>query len=206
MSFRRYAYVLLASVAQTSLLWSALGAVDGSRFSADGSRTSQLASPRMVELLSDEQMEGLTAQMQNLEEGPLFYGLPTSMKRAATLRPLCTQDNGRIWKRSSGKRYRFGTVGGKPSIACNSAVMRLSLSSTVYVKVYWGWARVAGPFTNRNWGAKLLVQRGVEYVCKRPGPYNRFRIVSRGSVTYPGLRPIAGGAYSETDGSGLPCR
>lgn len=161
--------------------------------------------PTMPDSMTDEQMDLLTAGYQ---EGDLVLApetVPGATQFAAKASPLCTQDTGALWKRTSGGGYKYGTVGGKPAIGCNVAVTHLSLESTVYKKVTWGWSKVAGPFKNQNWGAKSLTQKSVEYVCKSGGPVTMFRIVANGSVTYPGLKPIAGGSYSESDKPGLPC-
>ncbi|MFD5599024.1 hypothetical protein ACFWHR_03100 [Leucobacter sp. NPDC058333] len=84
-------------------------------------------------------------------------------------------------------------------------VTHLSLNTTVYKKTTWGWSKVAGPFKNQNWGAQSLTQKSVEYKRTKASPYNYFRLVANGSVTYPGLKPIAGGSYSDTQKPGLPC-
>lgn len=160
----------------------------------------------LPDVLTDEQMDELTSDMQNLNEGPLVFEAPGSPRvQAKAVTPLCTQDTGRIWKRTSGSIHKYGTIGGKPSITCNTNVTALSLSTTLYIKTMFGWGKVAGPFNSANAGVKKLEQKQVEYACKKASPYNHFRMVANGSVTYPGLKPIAGGAYSETDGGGLPC-
>lgn len=150
-------------------------------------------------------MDQLVAEYQ---KGPLVLSHDAAegiTPFAAKKTPLCTQDTGRVWSRTSGKIYKYGTVGGKPTIGCNVPVTHLSLQTTVYKKVIWGWSKVSGPFKNQNWGAMSLTQLDVNYVCKKGGPITMYRIVANGSVTYPGLTPIAGGAYSESEKPGLPC-
>ncbi|MBS3182393.1 hypothetical protein [Leucobacter manosquensis] len=177
--------------------------------------TVDAAAPELPDVLTDEEMEALTADMQNLDDGPMEFvpeagatpdsGASLSAKAAA---PVCTQNTGVIWERTSGKKkYEFGSIGGKPSIKCGGKpVAALSLTSTIYKKNSIGaWVKVAGPFKSFNSGMASLQPTNVEYICKSNSKKNQFRLVANGSVTYYGLKPIAGGSYSETDKLGLSC-
>lgn len=154
-------------------------------------------------------MDDLTADMGNLDEGEFEKGVvpPRYEGGAYTAKksPACKQDTGRIWSRTSGRGHPYGTIGGKPSITCNIAVTKISLSTNIYKKKSGHWKKVAGPFNNSNRGAKSLTQKSVEYVCKKATSKSHFRIVANGSVTYPGLKAIPGGAYSDTPNPGLTC-
>jgi len=205
---KQHVYKSLTLVAALAL--GSLFAVEGGQSTAAEATTIDLSEqaetlPTMPNSMTDAQMDQLTAEYQ---EGPLVLspGTATGVTPfAAKVRPLCTQDTGRLWKRTSGAGYKYGTVGAKPSIGCNVPVTHLSLETTVYKKVVWGWSKVSGPFKNQNWGAKSLTQKSVQYVCKKGGPVTMFRVIANGSVTYPGKKAIAGGAYSESDKPGLPC-
>lgn len=211
-----------AAAAAALLLSGALVASGGSAAFAQPDASSSVAEPGTVDaaapelpdVLTDEEMEALASHMQNLDEGPLEFipdagATPDSgaslAAKAAT--PVCRQDTGIIWKRTSGSKYEFGSIGGKPFIDCKgSPVAALSLTSTIYKKNSVGaWVKVAGPFKSFNSNMPRLQPTNVEYICKSDTKKNQFRLVANGSVTYYGLKPIAGGSYAETDKFGLSC-
>ncbi|QIK64347.1 hypothetical protein G7068_14895 [Leucobacter viscericola] len=157
----------------------------------------------LPDTLTNDEMNELVSGMQDDTEGQVSLAGPHTF--VAKTNPLCMQDTGEIWLRTSGSGYQFGAIGGKPSLSCNVPVEYLAFSTDIYRQEIWGWQKVAGPFTNQNWGAASLTQKSVEYICTAGQPYTNFRMIANGTVTYPGGTPISGGAYSDTKNPGLPC-
>lgn len=168
--------------------------------------SSNTAPKPLPDTLTDSEMKRVVSGMKKNSTGQLSLAAPpAALAKAAKKSPLCTQDTGVVYKRTSGSPYKYGTVGSKPSLTCNTPVTYLALSTFVYKKTIWGWQKVTKEFKNQNWGTSSLTQKSVEYVCSKAQPYTYFRVIAKGTVTYPGLKPIYGGAYSDTEKPGLPC-
>lgn len=88
---------------------------------------------------------------------------------------------GNMWSRSSGKVYKYGTVGSKPRLGnCTGGVVKTKLESYVYKHNGWGWTQVAGPFN--SYGTGNMEQKSVQYVCTGTGK-NTFQVISVGTGT-----------------------
>jgi hypothetical protein len=96
----------------------------------------------------------------------------------------CTIDTGDVYKRSSGNKYKYGSVGGHPRTVCNVIMARITQSTTLYKTVWWGLQQVAGPFNSSNTGEAVLEQKKVEKICDDLRD-TTFRMVVRGTGIFP---------------------
>lgn len=147
------------------------------------------------------------AEMAALSPGSVSLAAPSSpgpsARAANPYRPLCTLDIGNVYKRTSGGKYKYGTVGAKPSTKCTGNVPRIEQSTAIYRKTAGGWAKITGDFFSFSAGVASLTQKNIEYVCKSYSK-NDYKVVTLGAVWYPGLKPVSGGAYEISNGK-LAC-
>lgn len=96
----------------------------------------------------------------------------------------CNIDTGDVYKRSSGGSYPYGTVGGKPRTWCVQTMARISMTTNLYKNVWWGYQKVAGPFTSTNYNSTSLQQTNVEVVCADLRA-TTFQMIVESSATWP---------------------
>lgn len=113
----------------------------------------------------------------------------------------CHVDTGNVYKRSSGSGYPYGTVGGKPRTTCDTLMVRITQTTTLYKTVWWGLQQVAGPFSSTNVGQGTIQQTNVQVVCADLRN-TTFRMIVRSTGTFPTGTTGTASAYEEAN---LPC-
>ena len=115
----------------------------------------------------------------------------------------CSINTGDVYKRTSGRIYPYGTVGGHPMTTCSTAMISIQQSTEIYKTVWWGLQRVAGPVNTGNMGVASLTQKSVEVICadKRP---TTFRMFVRSTGRFPTGAMGTASAWEESDGA-LQC-
>ncbi len=109
---------------------------------------------------------------------------PGALALAGASGQRCTIDTGDVYKRSSGNKYKYGSVGGHPRTVCNVPMVKITQSTMLYKTVWWELQHVAGPFNSSNTGEAVLEQKKVEKICDDLRE-TTFRMVVRGTGTFP---------------------
>lgn len=108
----------------------------------------------------------------------------------------CTIDTGNVYKRTSGKQYPYGAVGGHPATQCTVLMVRISQSTEIYKTVWWGLQKVAGPFNSVNAGQGRLEQTSPIRKCDDLRQ-TTFRMIVRSTGTFPTGSTGTASAYEE---------
>ena len=86
---------------------------------------------------------------------------------AAKAGPACRVNTGNVYKRSSGKKFPYGTVGGHPTTVCTTPMVIIKHTTTMYKTTWWGLQH-QGNFVGIGsaFGAKRYEQKNVAVICK----------------------------------------
>ena len=178
---RRTGLLAVAVVVSILLLGGSLTAGAGPRDSSVRAPKGGSADPVDLEaafpaMMTDAQMEAFGSGAPSPgNSGPTGHGSTLKIASEAPILGSAASDRcllnvGRMWGRTSGGKYNFGTVGAKPRLYdCTHGVVKTYLASEVYMHNGWFWFRAAGPF--RSYGTGDMTQKKVEYVCRGKGRY-----------------------------------
>lgn len=108
----------------------------------------------------------------------------------------CDLVTGPVYKRASGQKYLYGTVGLKPKTTCNTTMNWIRHETTVYKHVWWGLQSIR-TFTNTGYGASSYTQTTVEVVCADLRS-TKFHIAVRVWGNFPGGATGGGGGAYQT--------
>ncbi len=113
----------------------------------------------------------------------------------------CMLSSGRMWSRSSGNGYPYGTVGSKPQLySCTPGVTKTGMQSDVYRWNGWNWERVAGTFN--SYGTGNMQQLSVQYICRNKSRQT-YKVVTTGWGT--NSKGQTGVGREETDQTAFSC-
>ena len=140
------------------------------------------------------------AELNDIASAPSSYTETPSdsskrSARAASAGAGCTIDTGIVY---TGSGYPYGTVGGTPRTTCDTIMVHMTQSTTLYKTVWWGLQEVAGPFTNSNSGEGTIQQTNVQVVCADLRD-TTFRMIVRNTGTFPTGSTGTATAYEEAN-------
>ena len=137
------------------------------------------------------------AQLAELKKAssPTISMPTTSTNR--TLVPSCSIDMGVIHFRASGNIYDNGTVGLKPLLKCTTPMPYLSLSTTLYKKVWWGLQFETGPVVTSGSNVRQVQTKNLERQCLHRKSVTVFHAISASSMVFPNGSPAGGYAFQE---------
>ena len=137
------------------------------------------------------------SQFENLQKtaSPTFSmpGL-TSLRSSA---PTCTIDTGYIYFRASGNIYDNGAVGLKPLVRCTTVMRFVSLSTTLYKRVWWGLQYQTGPVTTNGSNVMQIQTKNIEQPCMSRKATTVFYAIVTSSGIFPNGATGTDSAYQE---------
>jgi hypothetical protein len=137
------------------------------------------------------------SQLSNLQK----TSSPTStMPGISSLRvsaPSCTIDTGYIYFRASGNVYDNGAIGLKPLLRCTTVMPFVSLSTTIYKKVWWGLQYQTGPVTTTGSNVSQIQTKNIEQPCMSRKATTVFYAIVTSSSIFPNGATGNGSAYQE---------
>lgn len=122
--------------------------------------------------------------------------MPTTPTTRALV-PSCNIDMGVIHFRASGNIYDNGAVGIKPLLKCTTLMPYLSLSTTLYKKVWWGLQFETGPVVTTGSNVKQVQTKNLERQCLHRKSTTVFHAISSSSMVFPNGSPAGGYAFQE---------
>jgi hypothetical protein len=109
----------------------------------------------------------------------------------------CSIDMGNIYFRASGNIYDNGTVGLKPLLKCATAMPFMSLSTTMYKKVWYGLQFQTGPVVTSGSHVSQVQTKNIEQKCASRRASTTFIAISTADLIFPNGSPGGGNAYQE---------
>jgi hypothetical protein len=119
---------------------------------------------------------------------------PTNLRLAGV---GCSIDMGNIYFRASGNIYDNGTIGLKPLLKCATAMPFISLSTTMYKKVWYGLQFQVGPVVTSGSFVSQVQTKNIEQKCASRRATTTFVAISRSDLIFPNGSPGGGSAYQE---------
>jgi len=109
----------------------------------------------------------------------------------------CTIDTGYIYFRASGNIYDNGAVGLKPLVRCTTVMPFVSLSTTLYKKVWWGLQFQTGPVTTTGSNVMQIQTKNIEQPCMSRRATTVFFAIVTSTGTFPNGATSSNSSYQE---------
>lgn len=137
------------------------------------------------------------AQVAELKKtsGPTITSSIASDVRAAI--QSCTVNMGNIYFRLSGEDYPNGAIGVKPVLKCTAVMPFISMSTTLYKKVWWGLQYQTGPVTTAGSFVQQIQTKNILQPCMNRKYSTNFYAVTTSNMTFTGGSTATGSAFQE---------